>query len=101
MSHIKDQLAPIHATILQAMEAIKADSSTDPAVTAVVHEFHRVSHKAIETASGSDEHAALHAVLELEQAGDSAKVAVAADTHSSSAAKEAVVAAHDAVANLK
>ena len=101
MSSIRDQLTEIHARIARAVEAAEADSGATPALKAVVQEFHRVSHKAMGAAAVIDAQATLAPILELEQAGDSAKVAAMACPRISDETRRAIVAAHDAVSELK
>ena len=64
-------------------------------LTAVVNEFAKKGEKA---ARSPDEHVA---VIELEQAGDSAKVAVEADPGVSPATRDAVLEAHLAICIAK
>ena len=64
-------------------------------LVAVVLEFARKADKA---AASADEHLA---VVELEQAGDSAKVAAEADTGVSDATRDAVLEAHLAICIAK
>ena len=64
-------------------------------LTAVVGEFAKKADKAT---SSADEHTA---VIELEQAGDSAKAAAEADPGVSAAAREAVLDAHMAICIAK
>ena len=55
----------------------------------------KAEHQAVDGVPGSD------SVIELEQAGDSAKAAAEADTGLSSDARESVLAAHLAICKLK
>lgn len=64
-------------------------------LVAVVNEF---ATKAAKATAAADERVA---VIELEQAGDSAKAAAEADVNLSSAAREAVVEAHLAICVAK
>ena len=64
-------------------------------LTAVVSEFAKKAEKA---AGAGDERAA---VIELEQAGDSAKVAAEADTGLSDSTRDAVLEAHLAICIAK
>jgi hypothetical protein len=64
-------------------------------LVAVVNEFAKKADKA---AAFADEHVA---VIELEQAGDSAKVAAEADSGVSSATRDAVLEAHLAICVTK
>jgi hypothetical protein len=67
----------------------------------VVEEFARKIAKAKEQITSGDESAAYAAVVEAEQAADSAKYAAEADPGLADAAREAVVAAHDRICVMK
>jgi len=71
-----------------ARDAVEGDDGASPVLAAVVNEFARKAEKA---ARSPDERVA---VIELEQAGDSAKVAVEADLGVSPATRDAVLEAH-------
>jgi hypothetical protein len=82
-----------------AMRRVEADGGASPVAVAVVGEFKAKLTKA-------EQHAAdgvpdRDSVMELEQAGDSAKVAAEADTGLSDDAREAVLSAHLAICKLK
>jgi hypothetical protein len=85
--------------ITDAARRVDADGGASPVLVAVVQEFQSKLSKAekslIDGAPGHD------AVLEAEQAGDSAKAAAEADPGVSSAAREAVLDAHLAICMLK
>ncbi len=85
----------MRSKIDHAVEAVRADGQASPVLIAVVGEF---ANKA-EKAAGSDDERA--AVIELEQAGDSAKVAAEADPAVSDATREAVLDAHLAICIAK
>lgn len=78
-----------------AVGAVRNDQGASPVLTAVVSEFAKKAEKA---AGAEDERAA---VIELEQAGDSAKVAAEADTGLSDATRDAVLEAHLAICIAK
>ena len=78
-----------------AQQAVRADGGASPVLVAVVDEFAK---KAAKAAAASDER---EAVIELEQAGDSAKAAAEADTGLSDATREAVLDAHLAICVAK
>ena len=80
--------------IAAAAKYVKADGGASPVLVAVVSEFEKKLAKA-GAAPGRD------AVIELEQAGDSAKAAAEADTGASQNARDAVLAAHLAICKLK
>jgi hypothetical protein len=81
----------------RAGEAIGVDGQASPVLVAVVREFQAKAEKARGAANvPSREH-----IVELEQAGDSAKAAAEADSGADAATREAIVAAHLAICMLK
>ena len=89
---VKDKIA-------QAAKAVEGDGGASPAVVAVVREFRAKLAKAQGLApDGVLDH---DSVIELEQAGDSAKAAAEADPGLSSGARESVLDAHLAICKLK
>lgn len=87
------------ATIGEAAHQVDADRGASPVLVAVVREFHAKLAKAQSQAgNGAPSH---DSILELEQAGDSAKAAAEADIGLSSEARESVLAAHLAICKLK
>ena len=85
--------------ITNAVRQVEADGGASPVLVAIVGEFQRKLAKAEkhETDGMPDR----DSVIELEQAGDSAKAAAEADTGLSSDARESVLAAHLAICKLK
>jgi hypothetical protein len=92
---VAERLREVRTKIDTAVAAVRADQGASPVLTAVVGEF---SKKAEKAAGADDERAA---VIELEQAGDSAKVAAEADTGLSDATRDAVLDAHLAICVTK
>ena len=82
-----------------AVRQVEADGGASPVLVAIVGEFQRKLAKA--GAQGTDGVPDRDSVIELEQAGDSAKAAVEADTGLSSDAREAVLAARLAICKLE
>ena len=86
-------------SINTAVGRVEADSGASPVLVAVVREFGvklaKAETQAIDGVPAGD------SVIELEQAGDSAKAAAEADTGVSSDARESVLAAHLAICKLK
>jgi len=86
-------------SINAAAGRVEADTGASPVLVAVVREFRaklaKAEDRAVDGVLGSD------SVIELEQAGDSAKAAAEADTGVSSDARESVLAAHLAICKLK
>lgn len=78
-----------------AQEAVSSDGGASPVLVAVVNEF---AAKAKKATGAADERIA---VVELEQAGDSAKAAAEADPGVSASARDAVLEAHLAICIAK
>jgi hypothetical protein len=85
--------------INDAARQVESDQGASPVLAAVVREFHAKLEKASKHAT--DGVPARDFVLELEQAGDSAKAAAEADVGLSDGARESVLAAHLAICMLK
>ena len=85
--------------ITDATRRVEADRGASPVVVAVVGELQaklvKAQKRATDGAPGRD------SVLEVEQAGDSAKVAAEADVGLSPEARQSVLAAHLAICKLK
>jgi hypothetical protein len=94
---IHTRLDEVRAKIGDALRAVEGDPGASVVTAAVVREFDSKGAKA--DRAGDDE--ARDAVIELEQAADSAKVAAAADPGADPATREAVEAAHLAICILK
>jgi hypothetical protein len=91
----RERLREVRSKIDHALDAVRADRGASPVLIAVVGEF---ANKAEKAAAADDERGA---VIELEQAGDSAKVAAEADAGVSNATREAVLDAHLAICVAK
>jgi hypothetical protein len=89
-----EQLRDVRSKIDVALEAVRADQQASPVPAAVVGEFAAKGEKA----AADDERAA---VIELEQAGDSAKVAAEADSGAADSTRQAVLDAHLAICIAK
>jgi hypothetical protein len=98
MAEINQQLKEIRAKIDQALSSVESDGAASPVLTAVVREFSAKAEKASRTAGAGAER---DAVVELEQAGDSAKAAAEADPGAGEASRKAVLDAHLAICKLK
>jgi hypothetical protein len=81
-----------------ALKEVEADAGASAVLAAVVREFAAKAAKAVDLASGDRE---WEAVIELEQAGDSAKAAAEADAGANEGATSSVLAAHLAICMLK
>lgn len=85
--------------ITGAARHVEADESASPVLVAVVREFQ--AKLAMAERHATDGVPGRDSVMELEQAGDSAKVAAEADAGLSSDTRESVLAAHLAICKLK
>ena len=79
----------------QALAYVSADPGASPVLIAVVSEFATKAEKAVQC---DDERTA---VIELEQAGDSAKAAAEADIGAADATRQSVLDAHLAICIAK
>jgi len=95
MTSTAERLREVRTKIEDAAGAVRNDQGASPVLTAVVTEFAKKAEKA---AGAEDERGA---VIELEQAGDSAKVAAEADTGVSDVTRNAVLEAHLAICVAK
>jgi hypothetical protein len=85
--------------ISEAARRVEADGGASPVLVAVVEEFRSKLAKAEKHADGGVPDR--DSVIELEQAGDSAKAAAEADPGLSSDVRQSVLAAHLAICQLK
>jgi len=85
--------------IADAVRRVEGDEGASPVLVAVVREFQAKLAKA--ELSATDGVPGHDSVMELEQAGDSAKAAAEADAGLSSGSRESVLAAHLAICQLK
>jgi hypothetical protein len=92
---VAERLRETRAKSDNALDLVRSDQSVSPVLIAVVDEFAKKAEKATRT---EDERAA---VIELEQAGDSAKAAAEADTGISDATRQAILDAHLAICIAK
>jgi len=90
-----DQLRDVRSKIDRALDAVRSDEGASPVLIAVMGEF---ATKGAKAAAADDERGA---VIELEQAGDSAKVAAEADAGVGDATRQAVLDAHLAICVAK
>lgn len=95
MTTVAEQLREVRAKIDDAVVVVRSDQGASPVLVAVVGEF---ATKAEKAAQEADQRAA---VIELEQAGDSAKVAAEADAGVSDATRQSVLDAHLAICVAK
>ena len=83
-----ERLDAARVKIQRARQAVESDEGASPVLVAVVKEFAKKADKATTTPNERV------AVIELEQAGDSAKAAAEADPGVSTATRDAVLEAH-------
>jgi hypothetical protein len=92
---VQERLRDVREKTDHALDAVRADQGASPVLQAVVSEFAKKAAKAARADNERD------AVIELEQAGDSAKAAAEADTGMSDSTREAVLDAHMAICIAK
>jgi hypothetical protein len=98
MESIEESLELLDRHVARAVAAAAADGSS-AVLRAVLGEFQRKAAKArAELAAGKP---VRECVIEVEQAGDSAKIGAAADPGAADHTKELVTLAHDAICMLK
>ena len=95
MTTMEERLERARVKIDSALQAARTDERASPVLLAVVNEFASKAEKAVGLADQRT------AVIELEQAGDSAKAAVEADRGASPATRDAVLEAHMSICIAK
>ena len=99
MIDVGSRLDEVKVKTADALRAAEADSGASVVLVAVVREF---DSKADKSGRNRDtDSAARDSVIELEQAGDSAKAAAEADAGAAQATRQAVLDAHLAICILK
>jgi hypothetical protein len=88
MTTMAERLQEARIKIHAARDAVQGDEGASPVLVAVVNEFVKKADKATTTPNERV------AVIELEQAGDSAKAAAEADPGVSPVTRDAVLEAH-------
>ncbi len=99
MTDLMAGLGDVKSKTAEALRAAEADSGASVVLLAVVREFDSKADKGNTQTDGGG--AVRDAVIELEQAGDSAKAAAEADPGLGEPAKQAVLDAHLAICILK
>ena len=94
MADLVSEIEAVQGKVTDALRETERDDGASPVLVAVVQEFAAKADKAVRR-PGRD------AVIELEQAGDSAKAAVEADPGAGAKTKEQVLEAHLAICMLK
>lgn len=101
MSELSDRYGRVEERIATAVAAVESDAAASPVLVAVVKEFQKKGAKAKPLVESDDGHAAREAIVEVEQAGDSAKAAAEADPGITAETRQAVLDAHDRICVLK
>jgi hypothetical protein len=96
---VMTRLGEVKNKTAAALRATAADAAASVVTVAVVREFDAKADKA--NGQPGPDISARDSVIELEQAGDSAKAAAQADPNLSGTALQAVLDAHDAICILK
>lgn len=98
MADLDGALRKVTDKVHASLSACESDAGASPVLVAVVREFAKKAEKAGRLVSDGK---AWEAVVELEQAGDSAKAAAEADAGASEPTTTAVLDAHMAICVLK
>ena len=101
MTTTAERLIGINEQIEAAAATVEADRGASPVLGAVVRELANKSQKAVGNLPGADALVLRLSIVEVEQAADSAKVAVEVDLGASDNTRQAVVNAHLAICILK
>jgi hypothetical protein len=102
MEPLLDRLTLVERHVARAVQAADADVGASPVLRAVVLEFRRKLDKArTALTSAPTPTDAREAVIEVEQAADSANVAAKADPGAGEATRKAVDVAHKAICLVK
>ncbi len=101
MDSVESKLAVIGRHAERAAAAVKDDQGASPVLAAVVEELAKKARKAIDAFPAADAMMRRELIVEVEQAGDSAKAAAGADPGISSDTLHLIVLAHDSFCLLK
>jgi hypothetical protein len=101
MESVEGKLAVIGRHAERAAAAVREDRGASPVLAAVVDEFAGKARRAIAAYTAADPATQRELIVEVEQAGDSAKAGAGADTGISKETKHLIVLAHDAFCMLK
>ena len=85
----------------RALELVEADPTASPVLVAVLQELSRKAKKAHAPVTGGNTVTIREAIIEVEQAADSAKVAAEADSGAREQTRQAVLDAHLTICLLK
>ncbi|MFP4129282.1 MAG: hypothetical protein ACLFSJ_00930 [Halorhodospira sp.] len=98
---VEAQLTRISDTIAEAVAAVSRDPGASPVLRAVFEELLRKSEATLTCMECERFCCFRERVVELEQAADSAKAAAIADEGAAEATQHRILAAHDALCDLK
>ena len=101
MTAIAERMSKLEQSIERAVQALSSDAGASPVLAAVVKELDKKLGKARDVIQGGDAAKVREAVVEVEQAADSAKAAAEADSGAKEETRAAIVAAHDRICRLK
>jgi hypothetical protein len=94
-------MAKVGEGVTASLVALNADSGASPVLIAVVEEFYRKLAKTHDAILGADAQLSREALVELEQAADSARYAAEADHGVSPDTRAMIIEAHDWVCVYK
>ena len=101
MESVESKLAVIGRHAERAAAAVREDRGASPVLAAVVDEFAAKARKCNAAYASADAGLQREMIVEVEQAGDSAKAAAEADPGISNETKHLIVLAHDSFCLLK
>ena len=87
--------------LTSSLIALNSEASASPVLLAVVEEFYRKFVKTQDAILGADERSSREALVELEQAADSARYAALADPGVATSTRDQIVETHDWVCIYK
>jgi hypothetical protein len=93
--------AQVQDQISKAASLAEGDAGASPVLRAVVQEFYKKLEKTVPSVGGDGGGPDRESIVELEQAGDSAKAAAEADPNASEETRQAVLDAHLSICMLK
>ena len=101
MEPLAKKLELIDGHVARALAAVTADRGASPVLVAVVQELEKKFRKVSAALPSAAESGARELIVEVEQAGDSAKAAASADPGIARETRDAIVLAHDALCLVK
>ena len=98
---ITERLVEVDEKVQKAVAALESDGGASPVLKAVVEAFQREARHTLEDVEEAEAAPIREHIVELEQAGDSAKCAAEADPGIQPETRQLVVDAHQAISSLK